>query len=247
MTARQDTRDAGMGVSFIFSTVIHLAVFLLMLWWGRVFPMDRPIQETYYVDIVNLPVANPRSGSPSQKGHDAEAPSTPQSSENPMNLPGKQRLSAKAAEKQDASDSAFAKKMAKLENRVESQQQEAALERLRTKLTTSGSGRSGTPGGSGSQIGSDYTAYIQSRLKDAFGKTISFTSKKPEMVVRLTISTDGRISRTTIERSSGDRAFELAVTHAIDIAGEKFPPPPSHKAFEGVFVFRPQGISNSKP
>lgn len=249
MTARQDTRDAGMGVSLLISTVIHLTVFLLLFWWGQLFPMNSPVQETYYVDIVNLPVANPRSGSPARNERDTEAPAPSGASDSPMNLPAQQKRAADAhePEKEDAADSAFAKRLAKLQNKVESQHEEAALERLREQVKASGSGRSGMPAGSGNQIGSDYAAYVQSRLKDAFRQTISYSSKKPEVVVRITISTDGRISRTKIERSSGDRTFELAVSHAIDIAAEKIPPPPSHKMFEGVFVFKPQGISNSKP
>jgi colicin import membrane protein len=71
MTVKQDTHDAGMGVSLLISAVTHLAVFLLLLWWGQLFPATTAVEETYYVDVVNLPVANPRAGSPTQKGNDA--------------------------------------------------------------------------------------------------------------------------------------------------------------------------------
>jgi colicin import membrane protein len=103
------------------------------------------------------------------------------------------------------------------------------------------------PAGSGKEAGSDYTAYIQSRLKDAFRETISYSSKNPEMVVRLFIDTNGKIARSRAERSTGDRAFEIAVLRAIDLASAKFTPPPNHKVFEGVFVFKPQGITQNKP
>lgn len=253
MIPRQTTRDAGLGVSFILSTVIHLAVFLLVLWWSRFAP---PMikQEIYYVDVLNLPVADPRAGSPTQKGDDTEQASPVRSGEGSMALPtppkpGVAGKVAKPATKEGTTGSeadTFAEKMAKLESKAEAQQQEEALARLRNKVKT-GSGRVGMPAASGQEAGSDYTAYIQSRLKDAFRETISYSSKNPEMVVRLIIDSDGKLSRRKAERSSGDRTFEISVLRAIDLASEKFTPPPTHKVFEGVFVFKPQGISQSKP
>lgn len=253
MIPRQAKRDAGFGVSFFISTVIHLAVFLLVLWWSRFAPpMTR--QEIYYVDVLNLPVADPRAGSPTQKGDDTEQAPPVRSGEGSMALPAPPKPEvagkvAKPAAKENTAGSeaeALAEKMAKLESKVEARQQEEALARLRNKVK-SGSGRSGMPAANGQEAGSDYTAYIQSRLKDAFRETISYSSKNPEMVVRLFIDSDGKLSRRKAERSSGDRTFEIAVLRAIDLASEKFTPPPTHKVFEGVFVFKPQGISQSKP
>src|SRR6185369_12071260 len=62
MAIRQSTFDGTFGISLFASTVIHLAVFLLLIWSGRLFPVSMPVQETYYVDVVNLPVASPRAG-----------------------------------------------------------------------------------------------------------------------------------------------------------------------------------------
>lgn len=244
-----------MGVSFLISTVIHLAVFLLLLWWGQLFPSTNPVEETYYVDVVNLPVANPRAGSPTQKGSGTEAPPPPPAPETPLSMPSPPQPAPKVrtgkAEKTEnadtASDKAFAERMAKLENKAASQQEAATLERLRAKLKATGSGRSGMPTGSGSEAGSDYTAYVQSRLKDAFYQTITYSSKNPVVAVRLYIDTDGKVIRQKIEKSSGDRTFELAVLRAIEKAGDKLVPPPNHKVFEGAFLFKPQGISRNKP
>ncbi len=253
MSPRQATRDAGLGTSFIVSTAIHLAVFLLMLWWSRFAP-PMTIQETYYVDVVNLPVAAPRAGSPTQKGNDTEQALPSATREDSMALPptpkpGVTEKVAKSAVKGKTASpesESFAEKMAKLESKVEAQQQEAALARMRSRVT-SGSGRAGMPAGTGTDAGSDYTAYIQSRLKDAFRETICYSSKNPEMVVRLFIDSDGKLSRRKSEKSSGDRVFEISVLRAIDMASAKFPPPPNHKVFEGVFVFKPHGISQNKP
>jgi len=257
MISRPLAHDTGMGVSFIVSAVIHLTVFLLVVWrGGLVTPLK--IQETYYVDIVNLPVASPRAGSPSQKGNDAQpAPAPPKAPTTPMALPQPPKTGAKTPAKQQKApakgkDSAvessteFAERLAKLKQADEAREAEATIARMQQKYRTQGAGRAGMPGGNGKEAGSDYLAYLQSRLKDAFRETISYSSKNPEMTVRLFIDTDGKLSRKKTERSSGDRAFEISVLRAIDTASEKFTPPPNRKVFEGVFVFKREGISPNK-
>jgi len=249
MVNRQSRSDTGFGVSMFFSTVIHLTVFLLLFWFGGT-TLQLNKEETYYVDVVNLPVSDPRAGSPTQKGDDT--PSPPPAAANEMALPAppaktppiKQQL--KPASKAAESSAEFSERMAKLQKKQEAAQEEAVLARLREKVKGNGSGRAGMPTGSGKESGSDYLAYIQSRLKDAFAKTISYTSKKPEAVVRIFIDTSGKVTRVKVERSN-DAAFQLSVQRAIDMASEKFPPPPNKKVFEGVFVFKPEGISQNKP
>jgi colicin import membrane protein len=248
-----------MGVFFIVSAVIHLAVFLLLAWYDSHRPPLK-IEETYYVDVVNLPVAAPQAGSPSQKGSDAQqAPAPPQIPAPPMALPTPPKPAAKAqTANQPAtpnkagsstaeSSSEFAERMARMERAAEAKQQEARMARLQENVKNRGSGRAGMPGGVGTEAGSDYTAYVQSRLRDAFQKTIQHSSQNPEMSVRLFIDTDGKLARKKAERSSGDRAFEISVFRAIDAASEKFTPPPGHKVFEGVFVFKREGISRTRP
>jgi colicin import membrane protein len=255
MTARQANADTGLGVSFIVSTVIHLAVFLLVLWWSGMPLENMAKQETYYVDVVNLPVASPQAGSPTQKGNDVEQAPPPAVPEGPMTMPAppkaKTKVEAKgkpAKGKESAAESsAFEEKMAKLESLSEAKHEEARIAQLRNKVKTQGSGRSGMPDGSGKEAGSDYTAYIQSRLKDAFHETISYSSKNPVVMMRIFIDTDGKLARRKTERSSGDRAFEISVLRAIELASEKFTPPPNHMVFEGVFVFRPQGVTQNRP
>lgn len=256
MTTRRATSDRSFGVSLGASIVFHLLCGVSLVWWQGLASTPLVQQETYYVDVVNLPVASPRAGNPTQQGNMAEASPPPQVEEKSMTLPppkkqvdtGTQNKAAKPAphDAPDTESDAFAKKMAKLEGRVASGQQEAAVERLRRKVAAGGSGRSGMPNGKGQEAGSDYVAYIQSRLKDAFRVTISYSSKSPEVVVRISIDSSGRLSRKKIEHSSGDHTFELAVLRAIDMASEKFTSPPDNRMFEGIFVFRPQGISNSR-
>ena len=270
MTARLTPHDTGFGIGILASTVIHLAVFLLLYWYAGRHPAIT-VQETYYVDVVNLPVAAPQAGSSSVKpGGESAAPPAPQPPEAPQLLPAPRtpaaapkvpapgaRTGEPAARPQprpqpqpqppvENGDEALAERMAQLERQNEARRQEAALARLKERVRAQGSGKPGVPAGSGTEAGSDYSAYLKSRLEDALEKTSSYTSRAPEMVVRLFIDADGRLSRRKAERSSGDRAFEISVMRAIDVASEKFPPPPNRRNFEGVFVFRPKGVMSGK-
>lgn len=250
--------DSGAGVSacIIASAVIHLAVFLLLVSWGRIFPAQISTQETYYVDVVSLPTANPQSGSPAPKSKDAVAePPPPLPAKQPMLVPQQSKSPQKIVTKpvlppphsEPASaetESAFAERMEQLERARESRREEAVLERLRNKVKAAGSPKSGMPGASGTEAGSRYADYIKSRLEDALKVTSRYSTKNPEVAVRLTISAEGKLSRIRIERSSGDATFELAVRRAIDMASEKFTAPPNRAVFENGFVFKPKELSS---
>jgi len=93
------------------------------------------------------------------------------------------------------------------------------------------------------EAGSDYAGYIRSRLTDAFRTTISFQTKNPEVMVRLTINRTGKVAGIKLERSSNDRIFEDAVINAIVKAEQTFVPPPGGGRFEYSFRFAPEGVS----
>lgn len=240
--------SAGVGASIITSAVIHVAVFLLLVWWGQLFPPQMKINETYFVDIVNLPVADPRSGNFAQiPGGAATVPApAPQL---PMAMPTPRSTASKIAAKpspQDAAEteSAFAERMARIERNSDARHEESVLEKLRSRMKAGSSQKAGVPGATGAEAGSRYADYVKSRLEEALKITSSYTTKNPEVAVRLTIAADGRLLTMKIEQSSGDAAFELAVRRAIDLASTKFTAPPNHSVFENGFVFKPKGISN---
>lgn len=235
-------RDTGLGVSITLSVAFHAAAFAFLVWWQQFLPTIGPVQTTYYVDVVNLPVIHPRAGSPTQHGsEESAAPQVPapeaMTSPAPVSKKGPVKTTAPAVE----SAAAFQERLAKLEGKVDAERQAAAFEALRKKVAARG--KVGMTHGSGTEAGSDYTAYLHSRLKDAFRETISYQTKKPFVMVRLTIDGNGRIIRTRIERSSGDRVFELSVARAITLAEQTIVPPPSHTVYEGAFVFKPQGVA----
>jgi colicin import membrane protein len=252
MNSRFSRIDTGVGVSLIASAVIHLAVFLLLVWWGQLFAPQMAVQETYYVDVVTLPTADPSSGRSAQKTAEVESapvpvptpPVTPPSAPKLPSKIGTKFVKPSAPQESTETESAFAERMAKLEGKAEAQQYEEKIKRLSSKTKAASNTKAGMPGMSGTEAGSRYADYIKSRLEDALKATSSYTTKKPEVAVRLTITADGKLSRMKIERSSGDATFELAVRRAIDLASEKFTAPPNHQVFENGFVFKPKSISN---
>ncbi len=233
-------KEAGLAVSTALSVVFHAAVFALLIWWQQMIP-NIPVETTYYVDVVNLPVMDPRSGNPTQTGNEEVPAAQPETPPPAMAVPaatGKSPVVKKNAPPADSK--AFLDSLSKLEGKVDSRRQAAAFEDLKKKVAAKG--KVGMPRGTGGESGSDYTSYLHSRLKDAFRETISYQSKEPFVVVRLSIDGDGRIIRTRFEKSSGDRVFELSVTRAITLAEQSIVPPPGRSVYEGGFVFKPQGV-----
>jgi colicin import membrane protein len=238
MQTLQRRSDAWLGITLLLSAMVHMAAFLGITWLQGLSPDPGQLQTTYYVDVVNLPVASPQAGSPTPAPDNTDQPqiaSAPQAG--PMMTPAPTAAPDGKGPKSDSQT--FQERMAKLEGKAAEQRQSAALESLRQKVS---GGRPGMPGASGSQTGSDYTAYLHSRLKDAFRDTIQYQSKTPFVVVRLTIDRDGRVMRTRFEQSNNDKVFEKSVQRAIELAEQRIVPPPGRTTYEGTFVFKPQGV-----
>ena len=232
------------------SVIAHLIVWFFFLNFR--FPSHFAEAPVYYVDVINLPVAHPQAGAPGEAQTSPAAqpapppPATPKQEE--MHLPAKPaKPSAKptpapVAKKNEAAESSreFEDRLAKIEQAAGARHESAALDALRKRAA--GKTTAGMPGATGTEAGSDYVSYIQSRLTDAFRSTIAFQSKNPQVAVRITIGRNGRIVRMRTEQSTGDKVFEDAVARAIAKAEQSFPPPPNREEFEYGFVFRPQGV-----
>jgi colicin import membrane protein len=135
--------------------------------------------------------------------------------------------------------------MNRLSRQQEERRLEESMEALRRRVGSTGAGPAQKGGvGTNPLGGSDYGSYIQSRLRDAFARTIASGSSNPQVVVRLTLDRQGRIIRQRIERSTGDRLFEDAVKRAIALAEGSFPANPSGQEYENGFVFRPEGVGS---
>lgn len=257
MTRTLKRKEPGPGGMFICSFLLHAALFFLVMQLNILSGVQADNPPVYYVDVVNLPVASPQSGNPADSAATAPvATPTPKPQAQEMKLPAKPSTPSRpksttatpsSSAKPDHQESArdFEERLARLERENESRHEAAALDALRKRKTGSEKGQAGMPGAKGKEAGSDYSSYIQSRLKDAFKTTIAFQSKAPEVRVRLTINRAGRIARQRIEYSSGDRLFEDAVLQAIAKAEKSFTPPPGGQDFEYGFVFKPQGVGKN--
>lgn len=247
MKSTLNRRDPRFSWMLLASLALHLACYVVLL---KFHYYSLPLAEgpVYYVDVVNLPVAHPRAGSPSA----AEgAPPSPAREEMAVPAPAPQKTVAKpktpAGKKPAVPAEAarqFEERMAKIEQEVAAKHTMAAIEALQKKVAGAGKGgRTGIPGGKGTEAGSDYAGWIRSRLTDAFRTTISFQTKNPEVMVRLTIDRTGKVAGIKLERSSNDRIFEDAVINAIVKAEQTFVPPPGGGKFEYSFRFAPEGVS----
>ncbi len=242
---------------FLGSFLLHASAFLLSTYVHTFLPA--PIEEpVYYVDVVNLPVASPRAGSPTPgKAPGAVAPAAPPEQKAPMALPAKQAnkatkvpapvkpttQAAPGGKAPAGGDEAahLSDRLKRLEQNAEAKHEEAALDAIQRRVAAGG--RAGMPTGTGTQAGSDYGSYLQSRLRDALAQTIAYQSRRPETAVRLVVDRNGKLVRTVMERSSRDPLFNDAVMRAIEKAKTSFPPPPNGKEFEKLFVFSPEEVS----
>jgi colicin import membrane protein len=237
--------------TFCLSLTIHLLT-LLVFNSAHLF---RPVlheSTPYYVDIVSLPSVDPApAGSesptaPSPLPTVAKQPLPAQKSS--LSLPAKQPPAAKPAVSSPVADQAareqevreFTERMNRLERTSDERHQADALAALQKKAAEKKvAGGSSLPG---SNKGSDYGAYIQSRLKDSLEGTIVFRGQKPEAAVHLYIDKTGKLIRFVMIRPSSDKLFNDSVIRAIEKAKAAFPPVPSGAGFDKLYVFSPEEV-----
>ena len=260
MTRRRHTSDTrpinGLGGMLALSLALHLVLFFLAT-KVELFRNDLPVAEqAIYVDVLTMPVESPQAGaptgtvkSPSEAGKLPPPALVPPRAKPEMKLPkvkpatGKPQVASRTPAPQETGQE-YEARLAALERTAESRRQEATLAEIQNRIAgrSPGSAPAGIPGGTGNQAGSDYAAYVQSRLKDSFALTITWQTKKPLVVVRLSIDAKGALTSYKIEKSTGDVVFEDAVYRAVQLARKNFPPPPGGKEFSYGFVFKPEGV-----
>jgi len=247
-----DRRDQGPGWMFILSLTLHMLT-LFICSSTNLFRATLHEATPYYVDIVSLPAIDAASTEPqgqqtvSSPPPLAPAVASPKTPVAPaMTVPEKPALkltppAASAPGSADQEAREFAERMNRLEHSSEAKHQAAALESLQKRASEQR--RPSGSGGTAKGIGSDYGAYIQSRLKDALGSTIVYRSQKPEAAVHLYIDKRGKLIRYVMLRPSPDKLFNDSVIRTIEKAKANFPPNPAGSDFDKLFVFSPQEVA----
>ena len=253
MIQRARHRDPQPERMILLSIVLHLAVVIVLNNAG-IFKPQLHEAVPYYVDIVSLPSLDPAPGMPETMP--APAPAAPSAAVTPltpavkpaMTPPAKTSVpaaslpaAAPAKEDRDQEAREFAQKMNRLEYNAEAKRQAEVLASLQKKAAEKKGAGGATA--SGSDKGSDYGAYIQSRLKDALATTMVYRSKSPEAAVRLYIDSKGKLIRYVMERPSADKLFNDSVIRTIEKAKVHFPPPPTATGFNKLYVFSPQEVT----
>lgn len=243
-------RDRAIGWMFILSFAIHFITFFIFN-STDLFRATLPESAPYYVDIVSLPAVDPApAGGVPAPAPPSPAVKPPVPAQKPaMALPAKQ-LPTKAAalapatamdqERREQDAREFTERMSRLEHGSEARHQADALAAMQ-KRAAEKKFAGGSPA-SGIDQGSDYGAYIQSRLKDALSSTIVYRSQKPEAAVHLYIDKTGKLIRYVMTRPSADKLFNNSVIRTIEKAKADFPPVPSGASFDKLYVFSPQEV-----
>jgi len=237
--------------TFALSLALHLLIFFILN--SNYFLRSRLHEAApYYVDIVSLPTLDSAPAGGGATAPPAPLPASqakiPAPAQKPdMALPVKQTQPAPAkitpspAQSQREKEAReFSEKMNRLERNAEARHQADALAALQKRAAEKKG--AGEASAAGTNAGSDYGAYIQSRLKDALSMTIAFQSRKPEAAVRIFIDPTGKLIKYVMVRPSADKLFNNSVIRAIEKAKADFPPVPSGKGFDKLYVFNPQEV-----
>lgn len=235
--------DPKPGRFFLLSFTLHLAAILICSYTAIFKPVLHEATP-YYVDIISLPEpepapapaapeplpAAPAAATPVVPLKPAAPPArTPAASPLPSpTAPAARDGRGQEGRGQEAKE--FAQRMSRLERSSEERRQAEAFASLQKRVAD--------------RKGSDYGAYIQSRLKDALATTMFYRSKAPEAAVRLYIDKKGKLVRYVMERPSADKLFNDSVMRTIEKAKVNFPPPATNSDFEKLYVFSPQEVTN---
>jgi colicin import membrane protein len=258
MIKRARHRDPQPERMVLLSIVLHLAIVFAFNHAGVFKPLLHEAAP-YYVDIISLPAVDPAPASPEPlPASPLVTPAAPVSEPLPpakpvMALPAKASVpaapspaAAPAPDDRGQEAREFAQKMSRLEHNAEAKRQAEVIAALQKKAAEKKG--AGGAAATGSDKGSDYGAYIQSRLKDVFATTMVYnskvySSKAPEAAVHIYIDSKGKLIRYVMERPSADKLFNDSVIRTIEKAKVHFPPPPAGTAYDKLYVFSPQEVT----
>ena len=232
----RSSKEPKIGRMFLFSLGLHLLLFLVFS-GALVFRSERDPRPVYYVDLTQLPVANPQAGRP-----DARPKTTKKTTKKPVKKTVKKTVSKAPVKKTPSkpkpkpllvdSDAEIQKKLAKLQ---EKQTRDQEYEELKAKLAALASGDNrtednlgseaplGVPDGQGDEAGASFQVYLQAYLKEQWSLSrLQVRNEDAETRVRLVYSRTGKLVVFEVLEASGESKFDESVKMAI-LKGQQLP------------------------
>jgi len=219
------------GRMFLVSCALHLLV--LALFTGLPFSSEQVRRPVYYVDLTQLPVANPQAGRPDARPPEQKKTKAPAVRDKPAVKPATSaapKLSKSDTPKtsktpNEQSDAAIASKIEKLRAEQEREELKAKLAALaaddRRGEDSGVEAPLGMPDAHGSEVGVSQLAWLQAYLKEMWSLS-RYQVNRLDLKARaqLLYSGDGRLLDYKITESSGDEGFDESVRKAIGKASK---------------------------
>jgi colicin import membrane protein len=234
-------REPKFGRMLLISLGLHLLLFIIFS-GALVFNSERDQRPVYYVDLTQMPVANPQAGRPDARPKATKKPVTkPEKKPTVKRVPVKPvvkptvkqapvKPDVKTSQPQpesvkrqvnDANNSALQKKLAAM-------QREQVREELKQKLAALASGDSreedtlapdvplGEPDAQGDEAGSSYQTYLKAFVTANWSLSLSqVRNVDAETKVRVVYSRSGQLVNFEVLTSSGESRFDDSIKKAI--------------------------------
>ena len=251
-------KDFGLVVAITCSLLAHVAFFTAFSFLAFFSPRCQPnAAPVYYVDMVNLPVANPRAGSPSERGSDAGSRGTCFSNEHGVScypparnslhrpLTGKypnRPLTGKQPSRRPKPKKSSENALPAWKRRSKGDKPQAPSTNFGKRLPRAAAGR-GCRGERGRKPEATTAATSSHGLRDAFEKTIASGGRNPMVVVRLTIDQSRQGNRLPYRADVPEtRYLKILLLGRCPWQRKTFPPPPGRREFQQGFIFKPEGV-----
>lgn len=250
--------DPRLGRMLLLSVGVHLVVVAALLLAGQD-RFRRDLRPVYRVDLVSLPVPSPQAGRPDAGPKPAASPPKAEPVKpapvkiakpepvKPSAVVKKAEAVKKTTEAQPKPKSGKTQDEESLAKSLREMQDRAALERRLAEMRqkTAGQGAAGAapvgmPDGKGTEAGSSYDLWLQTRLKEqwSYSPYLGGGRTDLEALFLLRFDAKGTFIDYRIQRSSGNRQFDESIVRALlKLFKEQGLPSPPKRATEFEVAF----------
>ncbi len=235
---------------FIFSFLLHLGVFCLVLFIPDSIPTRTRPGVVYQVDLVELPskkvahkkgtgkkISSKKGRVIKKKRKSTKRVGRLKAREKPIRIAKRTvKTKKKRPRKIESPEKLLNSALAKIEKNVQHEEKHdailnKAIERIKTKVAEE-PGAKATPGTGGAVTGITIQIYrmeVETKIKNNWAYPVALSDPKSienlEAVVILTVRRDGSIIKSEIKKRSGNPIFDESVLKAIE-RSEPLPPFP---------------------